>query len=106
MNLALVEMYVQGVSTRKMIKVLQKLVGLEVSISSTQISRCAAQLGTDLQAWRTPPLDETSYVILDARYERVRETGWVVDSAVLIAIGVSAYGHRRVLGVSMALSEA
>ena len=106
MNLALAEMYVQGVSTRKVIEVLQKLVGPEVSISSTQISRCTARLDEGLQAWRTRPLDETPYVILDARYERVRSAGQVVDCAVLIAIGVTASGHRRVLGVSVALSEA
>ena len=53
MNLALAEMYVQGVSTRKVIEVLQKLVGPEVSISSTQISRCTALLDTGLQAWPT-----------------------------------------------------
>ncbi len=57
-------MYVQGVSTRKVIEVLQKLVGPEVSISSTQISRCTALLDTGLQAWRTRPLDETPYVII------------------------------------------
>jgi putative transposase len=105
-NLALAEMYVQGVSTRKVIEVLQKLVGPEVNISSTQISRCAAQLDEGLQAWRTRPLDETPYVLLDARYERVREAGQVVDCAVLVAVGVTASGHRRVLGVSVALSEA
>ncbi len=106
MNLALAEMYVQGVSTRKVITVLQKLVGPEISISSTQISRCTALLDEGLHAWRTRPLDDTPYVILDARYERVREAGRLVDCAVLVAIGVSASGHRRVLGVSVALSEA
>lgn len=106
MNLALAEMYVQGVSTRKVITVLQKLVGPEISISSTQISRCTALLDEGLQAWRTRPLEETPYVILDARYERVREAGRLVDCAVLVAIGVTASGHRRVLGVSVALSEA
>jgi putative transposase len=105
-NLALAEMYVQGVSTRKVIEVLQKLVGPEVSISSTQVSRCAEKLDTGLQAWRTRPLDNTPYLLLDARYERVREAGHVVDCAVLVAIGVTASGHRRVLGVSVALSEA
>jgi transposase-like protein len=105
-NLALAEMYVQGVSTRKVIEVLQKLVGPEVSISSTQISRCAANLDTALQAWRNRPLDETPYVLLDARYERVREGGHLVDCAVLVAVGVTACGRRRVLGVSVALSEA
>lgn len=106
MNLALAEMYVQGVSTRKVITVLQKLVGPEISISSTQISRCTALLDEGLKAWRTRPLDETPYLILDARYERVREAGRLVDCAVLVAIGVTASGHRRVLGVSVALSEA
>jgi transposase-like protein len=81
-------MCVQGVSTRLRVEVLQKLVAPEISISSLQISRCAAQLDTGLQAWRTRPLDQTPCVILDARYERVREAGRVVDSAVLIAIGV------------------
>ena len=106
MNLALAEMYVQGVSTRKVIEVLQKLVGPEVSLSSAQVSRCTALLDTGLQAWRSRPLEETPYVVLDARYERVREAGQVLDCAVLIAIGVTASGHRRVLGVSVALSEA
>jgi putative transposase len=64
MNLALAEMYVQGVSTRKVITVLQKLVGPEISISSTKISRCTALLDEGLQACRTRPLDETPYVIL------------------------------------------
>lgn len=106
MNLALAEMYVQGVSTRKVITVLQKLVGPEISISSTQISHCTALLDEGLKAWRTRPLEETPYLILDARYERVREAGRLVDCAVLVAIGVTASGHRRVLGVSVALSEA
>ena len=105
-NLALAEMYVQGVSTRKVIEVLQKLVGPDVSISSTQISRCVEKLDVGLQAWRDRPLDETPYLLLDARYERVREAGQVVDCAVLVAVGVTASGHRRVLGVSVALSEA
>jgi transposase-like protein len=106
LNLTLAEMYVQGVSTRKVITVLQKLVGPEISITSTQISRCTALLDEGLQAWRNRPLDETPYVILDARYERVRNAGQVVDCAVLVAIGITASGHRRVLGVSVALSEA
>lgn len=74
----------QGVSTRKVIEVLQKLVGPEVSISSTQVSRCAEKPGAGLDAWRRRPLDETPYVLLGARYERVREAGQVVDCAVLV----------------------
>jgi transposase-like protein len=108
-NLALAEMYVQGVSTRKVISVLQKLLGDDISISSTQVSRCAEALDEGLQAWRTRPLgagSEMAYVFLDARYERVREANALVDCAVLVAIGVTHTGQRRVLGVSVALSEA
>jgi transposase-like protein len=106
LNLALAEMYVQGVSTRKVIEVLQRLVGPEVSISSTQVSRATERLDTGLAAWRERPLGATPYVLLDARYERVREAGQLVDGAVLVAIGITDTGHRRVLGVSVALSEA
>jgi putative transposase len=105
-NLALAEMYVQGVSTRKVITVLQSLLGPEVAVSSTQVSRAAEQLDAGLAAWRERPLDETPYVFLDARYERVREGGRLVDCAVLVAVGITADGRRRVLGVSVALSEA
>jgi putative transposase len=106
LNLALAEMYVQGVSTRKVITVLQALLGPEVAISSTQVSRAAEQLDAGLAAWRERPLGETPYVLLDARYERVREAGRLIDCAVLVAIGITADGKRRVLGVSVALSEA
>ena len=106
LNIALAEMYVQGVSTRKVTDILVKLLGPEVSISSTHVSRAAEQLDTGLAAWRERPLDETPYLFLDARYERVREAGRLVDCAVLVASGITKDGHRRVLGVSVALSEA
>lgn len=106
LNLALAEMYVQGVSTRKVCDILVKLLGPEVSISSTQVSRAAEKLDAGLAAWRERPLDETPYLFLDARYERVREGGQLVDCAVLVAVGITADGKRRVLGVSVALSEA
>ena len=111
LNLALAEMYVQGVSTRKVVEILQRLVGVDINISSTQVSRCTALLDTGLQAWRNRPLGNTPYLTLDARYERVRYErvrygGQVLDCAVLIALGVTETGHRRVLGVSISLSEA
>lgn len=89
-----------------MIEVLQRLVGPEVSISSTQVSRVTERLDVGLAAWRERPLGATPYVLLDARYERVREAGQIVDCAVLVAVGITADGKRRVLGVSVALSEA
>lgn len=97
-NLALAEMYVQGISTRKVIEVLQKLLGPEIAISSTQVSRCMEKLDVGLENWRQRPLEETPYVYLDARYERVREAGQIVDCAVLVAIGVTATCIGRVSG--------
>jgi transposase-like protein len=102
--LALAEMYVQGVSTRKVTKIVEELCGH--SVSSTQVSACAAKLDVELQSWRDRPLGSYSYMILDARYEKVRQGGQLVDCAVLVAIGISQDGKRSVLGVSVALSEA
>ena len=102
--LAIAEMYVQGVSTRDAAKVMREF-GLE-SLSSTQVSRAAALLDEELQAWRARPLEPVKYLILDARYEKVRDNGVIRDAAILSAIGVGVDGRRRLLGVSVALSEA
>jgi transposase-like protein len=104
LQLALAEMYVQGVSTRKVAAIVEHLCG--TSVSSTQVSRAAAELDTALEAWRTRPLGECRYLVLDARYEKVRVDGAVRDVAVLIAVGIDLTGHRSVLGVSVSLSEA
>ncbi len=101
--LALAEMYVQGVSTRKVAAITEQLCG--TSISSTQVSRAAAQLDGVLEAWRTRPLGVCPYLFLDARYEKVRQEGQVRDVAVLIASGVAPTGKRQLLGVSVALGE-
>lgn len=102
--LAIAQMYVQGVSTRDAAKVMAEF-GLE-SLSSTQVSRAAALLDEELAAWRTRELGQVRYLVLDARYEKVRDGGVVRDAAVLSAIGVEPEGRRRILGVSVALSEA
>lgn len=104
LTLAIAEMYVQGVSTRKVTKVMEELCGLEVT--SAQVSRAAAELDEQLDAWRNRPLGEVRYLILDARYEKVRHGGSVVSCALLTAIGVLADGKRCVLGCSVSLSEA
>ena len=104
MTLAVAEMYVQVVSTRKVPKIVEELCGLQVT--STQVSRAAAQLDEELAAWRNRPLGEVTYLILDARYEKVRHAGAVVPCAVLTAIGVTPDGKRSVLGCSVARSEA
>ncbi len=102
--LAVAEMYIKGVSTRDVEAVMQEF-GLE-SLSSTQVSRAAKLLDEELEAWRNRPLGEIRYLILDARYEKVREGGVVRDAAVLSAIGIGPDQRRRVLGVSCTISEA
>ena len=102
--LAIAEMYVQGVSTRRVKRIVEKLCGMDVS--STQVSRAAAELDEMLEAWRTRELGRYRYVVLDAQYEKVRQGGQVLDAAILIACGVGADGKRDVLGCSVSLSEA
>ena len=104
LTLAVAEMYVQGVSTRKVAEVTRELCGLD--ISSQQVSRAAALLDEELEAWRTRPLGEHKLVVLDARYEKVRYGGHVRSIAVLVATGVNADSKRSVIGVSTSLSEA
>jgi len=104
LKLALAEMYVQGVSTRKVAEITRELCGCDVS--STQVSRAAELLDSELEVWRNRPLGATPYLMLDARYEKVRHGGSVIDCAVLIAIGVTPDGRRSILGVSVSLSEA
>lgn len=104
LKVAIAEMYVQGVSTRKMSRICEELIGTQ--ISSSQVSRAAKELDTVLSQWRERPLGEMPYVIFDARYEKVRHGGQVIDCAVLVGVGISASGHRSVLGVSVSLSEA
>ncbi len=102
--LAVAEMYIKGVSTRDAEAVMREF-GLE-SLSSSQVSRATAVLDEELEAWRNRPLGEIRYLIVDAKYEKVREGGVVRDAAVLSAIGIGPDERRRVLGVSCALSEA
>lgn len=105
LKVAIAEMYLQGVSTRRVTKVLEELCGLE--ITSTQVSRLTAELDAEFDKWRNRPLPEIRFLILDATYLKVRVDGTVRDCAILSAIGVQRHnGKRIVLGVSCALSEA
>jgi transposase-like protein len=103
LTLALAEMYVQGVSTRKVAAVVEQLCGS--AVSSAQVSRAARMLDEVLETWRSRPLGEFCYLFVDARYEKVRQDGLVRDAAILIAVGVGLDGKRQVLGVSVSLSE-
>jgi putative transposase len=103
LTLALAEMYVQGVSTRKVKAITEELCG--VSITSSAVSQAASQLDSELAKWRERPLGEYPFLFLDAYYEQVREDGHVCDLAVLSAVGINGQGKREILGVSVSLSE-
>jgi putative transposase len=103
LKLTLAEMYVQGVSTRKVAAITEQLCGF--AVTSTQVSRAAALLDEQLSSWRERPLGRMKYLYLDARYEKVRQDGQVRSAAVLLAMGVNSEGKREVLGVSVSLSE-
>ncbi len=104
LKLALAEMYVQGVSTRKVSAIVEELCG--ASVSSTHVSDFAKRLDAELQKWRERPLSRCPYLIFDARYEKVRHDGQLRDCALLIALGITPEGQRVILGVSVGLSEA
>ena len=103
LTLALAEMYVQGVSTRKVNAITEQLCG--VSITSSAVSQAARQLDVELEKWRERALGEYPFLFLDAYYEQVREDGQVRHLAVLVAVGVTPAGKREILGVSVSLSE-
>jgi putative transposase len=99
------EMYFQGVSTRNVQTVLEEMCGLE--ISSTTVSRVAAELDEKLSAFRERRLDHTAweYLMLDARYEKIRVGGRVISQAVLVTVGFTTAGRREVLDWRVADSE-
>lgn len=102
---ALAEMYVQGVSTRKVSAVVEQLCGETVSAST--VSSMTASLDAALAAWRARPLTAKaySYLVVDAHVERVRREGQVRSTAVLWVIGVGADGYREHLGLWLGASE-
>jgi len=102
--LSLMEMYVQGVSTRKVKAITEQLCGH--SFSASTISRLNKGLDEALERFARRRLEEPyAYLILDARYERVREDGVVRRRAVLVAIGIGHDGRRHILGVELANRE-
>ncbi len=100
----LAEMYVQGVSTRKVKAITEELCGH--SFSASAISSINKRLDDSLAQFASRRLEEPfPYLILDARYEKVREGGIVSSQAVLIAVGIDWDGRRQILGVEMANRE-
>ncbi len=113
LNLAIAEMYLQGVSTRKVAKVMKEICGGN-GVSATYVSQCTSQLDTLFEKWRNrpipppfPPIPPIAHLFLDATYTKVRRNDIVSDCAVFVSVGIEAKtGRRMVLGVSVGLSEA
>jgi len=96
--LALQEMYLQGVSTRKVTEITETLCGTE--FSKSQVSALTTKLDIELNAWRNRPLSgEYPYLIVDAQYHKVRENHRVVSKAVLTIYGINKDGYREILAV-------
>ena len=104
LKLAVAEMYLKGVSTRKVEAITHELCGLE--ISSSQVSRMTKELDEEFESFRNRKLGIFKYLFLDALYLKIRHNGTVIDQSVFIAYGVNAFGRREIVGVSVSLSEA
>ena len=99
-------MYLQGVSTRKVAKVMNEICGGN-GVSATYVSQCTTQLDDLFEKWRNRPIPPIAHLFLDATYTKVRRNDIVSDCAVFVAVGIEAEaGRRMVLGVSVGLSEA
>jgi transposase-like protein len=102
---AMAEMVIQGVSTRRVSAVLESMAG--VTPSAQTVSRAMAELDEQIASWRSRSLDKREYpfLLIDARYEKVRVRGRVVSQAVMIATGINDEGHRELLGFWIGDSE-
>jgi putative transposase len=102
--LALMEMYVEGVSTRKVAEITEALCG--TTFSKSLVSELAGALDVDLAAWRERPLTAAyPSLFVDARYEHVRVQGQVVSQGVLIVSAICDDGQREILAVEVADTE-
>lgn len=104
LKLAVAEMYLKGVSTRKVEAITQALCGMD--FTSTQVSRATKELDDEFEIFRNRLLGSFKYIFLDATYLKVRHNGTVIDQSILIAYGVNSGGQREILGASTSLSEA
>lgn len=104
LKLTVAEMYLNGVSTRKVERITKEMCGL--NITSTQVSRMSKELDSEFDKFRNRDLGVYPYLLVDATYLKVRHNGSVIDLAVLVAYGVNNQGKREILGVSAKLSEA
>jgi len=104
LTLAIMEMYIQGVSTRKVKKITEELCGLEISRS--QVSHLSKGLDEEIALWRSRHLKKAyPYLVVDARYEHIRSGFHVTSQGILLVVGISKDGYRELLGVWHADSE-
>ena len=103
LRMAVAEMYIKGVSTRKVQSIFSEL--CDVDITADQVSRAMRELDEELGNWRNRPVGEVKILFADATYHKVRVDGVVVPTATFIVTGVLADGHRAVLAVDSDLSE-
>jgi putative transposase len=103
--LCLMEMYINGVSTRKVRKIMEPLCG--EGVSKSMVSRLCKELDHDMQAWNSRDLSERTYPFLmaDALYLKVRFGHQVIKRALLVAVGVDEKGYRHILGLTVAAKE-
>jgi putative transposase len=104
LKLTIAQMYLEGVSTRRVQDITEKLCGYE--INSTQVSRVTKELDEQFEAFRNRKIGNICYLVCDAIYLKIRHNGTVIDMAILLAFGVNAEGYREILGASASLSEA
>jgi len=104
LKVAIAQMYLEGVSTRRVQDITEKLCGYE--INATQVSRATQELDEQFERFRNRSIGEICYLTLDATYLKVRHDGSVIDMAILLAYGVTPEGKREILGASVSLSEA
>ena len=103
LKLAVAEMYVKGVSTRKVQAVFDRL--CDVSITADQVSRAMREMDGELEAWRNRPIGAVKALFLDATYHKARVDGVVVSVATFVVAGILDDGHRSILAVDSDLSE-
>ena len=102
--LSITEMYLNGVSTRKVSNIVEELCGH--SISRSHVSQLTVDLDKKLNLWRKRKFNkEYPYLVVDARYERIRTQEGVVSKAVMIVIGIADSGHREILSIDIGDSE-
>lgn len=103
LKMAVAEMYIKGVSTRKVQSVFEEL--CDMNITADQVSRAMRELDEELENWRNRPIGAVKVLFADATYHKARVNGVVVSTATFIVTGVLEDGHRAILAVDSDVSE-